>query len=126
MPLTICSPCFKQDKINDAVKFCKKCQESLCDTCERSHPRGWIFTHTIINIQECVSQQLPTETCKIHSKMPVEFYCTTHKEVGCKECKRVKHGLVFFIYIIIKRLNNALLANTIFERGGNWFQYFIF
>ena len=122
MSLSICLPCFKQDKINAAVKHCRKCKESLCDTCERSHPRNMLlFKHDMINIPECVSQQLPTETCKIHSNMPVEVYCTAHKQVGCKECKRVKHGLVLFhIYIkyIITHLNNALLANTVFGRGN--------
>ncbi|XP_053383729.1 uncharacterized protein LOC128549959 [Mercenaria mercenaria] len=119
----LCSPCNKQDKNSEAVKFCVDCQEYLCVTCVKSHNSFSVLAgHTLVerskfgNASRTDSKELPsvpTERCKVHSLKLVDMFCADHDTVGCHVCFTINHKPCQDIHYIPEYVETTKQAESI-------------
>ena len=88
-----CDPCFRIDNTSDkqAAKYCVDCEDKLCFDCIRAHKGSKAsFNHHIIHLD--VAYSLPEESiaskriCKRHSDFIMDFFCTFHDTLCCRNC----------------------------------------
>ncbi|XP_063418501.1 E3 ubiquitin-protein ligase TRIM22-like [Mytilus trossulus] len=88
-----CGPCMFVDVTKDAERWCTKCEEGLCDDCEKAHRKSKASrNHQLISIEdyrkiEHVSISL---VCEHHGEN-MEWFCKSHDEVLCVVCVPSKH-----------------------------------
>ncbi|XP_053383614.1 uncharacterized protein LOC128549895 [Mercenaria mercenaria] len=119
----LCSPCNKQDKNSEAVKYCVNCQEYLCVTCVKSHNSFSVLAgHTLVerskfgNASRTDSKELPsvpTERCKVHSLKLVDMFCADHDTVGCNVCFTINHKPCQDIHYIPEYVETTKQAESI-------------
>ena len=88
-----CDPCFRIDNTSDkqAAKYCVDCEDKLCFDCIRAHKGNKAsVNHHIIDLR--VAYSLPEESiaskriCTRHSDFIMDFFCTFHDTLCCRNC----------------------------------------
>ncbi|XP_030835828.1 E3 ubiquitin-protein ligase TRIM36-like [Strongylocentrotus purpuratus] len=89
-----CTACkFQQD----AVSFCKTCNNYMCDGCLDSHQRLTVFFegHEIVSIQDIINGKVSigqlSEKCCIHKQENKDMFCEDCKVHVCHKCVIVGH-----------------------------------
>ena len=91
-----CFPCGREGRTVEATKFCKDCDEFLCEKCVHDH-RKFVVTRdhkitikpTVINSNKQKSQL--AERCMNHEGKILELFCSDHDEICCSVCVAVAH-----------------------------------
>lgn len=103
-----CVPCGRNNKSNQADKYCVQCQEYFCTRCIEMHKNFTLLVHHSLieitarsqipaSVEEKESTdivgkdgydvlQVPTERCSKHPAKVVDMYCRAHDIVGCSVC----------------------------------------
>ena len=92
--LNECSPCKSIGKSKEAQSFCVDCNEYFCEVCQPCHSRMKLTRdHRIIIIQNITQSRLFSKSisCSCKQFYELDFYCKTHENIICQECKIAKH-----------------------------------
>lgn len=112
----ICQPCEQAKKHMSARKFCRQCQEFLCETCSEFHKRSKALkSHILINASQdyydpdTKLSNSPTIKCSVHTAEVVNFLCPAHNVTTCSVCAVLDHKpcKVSFIPDISRNYNNS-------------------
>ncbi|KAL4224455.1 hypothetical protein ACF0H5_017907 [Mactra antiquata] len=96
----ICTPCERENKTFEAVKYCVECKDYCCQSCVDSHKKySALIGHSFLDVgqgkqpgkQSTSLPEFPTERCSIHNGKIVDMYCETHGTVGCYACIAKDH-----------------------------------
>ena len=101
-----CTPCGKNNIVEEAERYCIQCREYFCISCFKDHNKFAIMqTHQILDKAEMAAQeqqQTPmgpqqttmvlTKKCQEHHGNTIDTYCPVHQAVGCGTCIALKHG----------------------------------
>lgn len=91
-----CSPCSREGRTVEATKFCKDCDEFLCEKCVHDHRKFVVTRDHKITIKPTVlpsSKQRSqlAEKCTNHEGKVLELFCSDHDELCCSVCVAVAH-----------------------------------
>ncbi|XP_052778900.1 protein wech-like [Mya arenaria] len=92
---TYCQPCAGDGNKFLPEAFCPVCKEFLCSNCARVH-RNQKITKTHV-LQENSNMPSPnhvaesedekyTETCKLHAREFIKYFCPNHEDLLCGDC----------------------------------------
>ncbi|KAL4224211.1 hypothetical protein ACF0H5_017664 [Mactra antiquata] len=97
----ICTPCDRENKTFEAVKYCVECKDYCCQSCIDIHKKySTLIGHSFLDVglgnqpgnQSTSLPEFPTERCSIHKGKIVDMYCETHGTVGCYACIAKDHN----------------------------------
>ena len=91
-----CSPCSREGRSVEATKFCKDCDEFLCEKCVHDHRKFVVTRDHKITIKPTVvasprQKSKLTEKCTNHEGKVIELFCSDHDELCCSVCVAVAH-----------------------------------
>ncbi|XP_052782126.1 uncharacterized protein LOC128218489 [Mya arenaria] len=92
--VTYCQPCAEDGKKILPEAFCPVCKEFLCSTCARVHRNQKITkSHALQNknimppsFREESEDEKFIETCQLHPKEFIKYYCPSHDALLCGDC----------------------------------------
>lgn len=96
----ICTPCAENSESKEAQKFCKDCEQSLCEECLQQHNKfSKMRSHVVIDISEQASNSQDKLAgtkqmilkCVEHQGNDLIKFCENHDEVCCQICINLKH-----------------------------------
>ncbi|VDH97273.1 Hypothetical predicted protein [Mytilus galloprovincialis] len=88
-----CGPCSFDEVTKDAARWCTKCEEGLCDDCEKAHKRSKSTrNHQVISIEDYrkIENISIFQICNQLGEN-LEWFCKSHDEVLCVVCVPSKH-----------------------------------
>ncbi|XP_053374260.1 uncharacterized protein LOC128546885 [Mercenaria mercenaria] len=96
----LCTPCVREDKNVDAVKYCVECNENFCRSCLRQHIKHFSSVsqhHKLLNRDEMPEwlSAPPKEVenkCTRHPENQLDSYCADHDLVCCGACVVIEHS----------------------------------
>ncbi|XP_074540409.1 uncharacterized protein trim33l isoform X2 [Halichoeres trimaculatus] len=85
-----------------ACSWCMNCNEALCLPCVAAHRRVTVTrTHQILDQPPAGAVvTLPTKFCRLHPCEPLKLYCSTCKELTCRDCQLSSHRSHRYLFII--------------------------
>ena len=91
-----CPPCTREGRTVEATKFCKDCDEFLCEKCVHDHRKFVVTRDHKITIKPTVippmKQKLQlAEKCTNHEGKIFELFCSDHDELCCSVCVAIAH-----------------------------------
>ncbi|XP_071150326.1 uncharacterized protein [Mytilus edulis] len=89
----LCGPCCFDDVQKNAGRWCTKCEEGLCEDCEKVHRRiKSSRNHKVITIEDYrkIEHISISQVCEHHGEN-LEWFCKSHDEVLCVMCVPSKH-----------------------------------
>lgn len=108
----LCQPCEEGSKRIKATRYCKECQQNICNDCVEQHNRfnsmkGHTFVELDIaddlqsssSVEEVTESNSPTLKCHNHKDKILEFYCPTHHATSCSVCAVLIHKKCKLDYI---------------------------
>ncbi|XP_052781164.1 uncharacterized protein LOC128217807 isoform X2 [Mya arenaria] len=92
--LTYCQPCAEDGKKILPEAFCPVCKEFLCSNCARVHRNQKITKSHALQDKDSMPSSFHeesedekfTETCQIHAKEFIKYYCSRHDALLCGDC----------------------------------------
>ncbi|XP_076108918.1 uncharacterized protein LOC143076912 isoform X2 [Mytilus galloprovincialis] len=92
-PNKCCGICSRRRRSTEAVMYCTDCEDALCADCEDFHGSMKTFdTHHIIDINVFKGEPfIINKSCKVHTDMVLEYYCTDHDILCCRSCMASAH-----------------------------------
>ncbi|CAG2230667.1 unnamed protein product [Mytilus edulis] len=81
------------DVTKDAGRWCTRCEEGLCDDCEKAHRKSKSSrNHQVISIEDYrkIEHVSISQVCEHHGEN-LEWFCKSHDEVLCVVCVPSKH-----------------------------------
>lgn len=96
-PTVMCQPCSNDGDSALAVAYCEYCAEYFCSGCVKCHRKQTISKNHSILDGDKMPRNLANnsnyckELCTKHTNESVKFYCPTHDEVGCADCRVLEH-----------------------------------
>lgn len=100
----LCQPCEEGSKRIKATRYCKECQQNICNDCAEQHKRfNSMKDHTFIEFSKADDSQLPSSVeeetrsnsptikCQNHKDKVLEFYCPAHNVTSCSVCAVLIH-----------------------------------
>ncbi|VDI23219.1 Hypothetical predicted protein [Mytilus galloprovincialis] len=85
---SLCDSCYGESKQTTALKYCKNCEEHLCNDCADSHVRTKEFKSHDINP---LTISTVAKNCSDHLEMPIDYFCIHHDVLCCGKCVSSKH-----------------------------------
>lgn len=89
----LCGPCMFDDIMTDARRWCTHCGEGLCKDCEKVHRKSDLTkNHEIMPISDSheIEHVSISNICQHHGKN-LEWFCKTHDNCLCVDCKTSNH-----------------------------------
>ncbi|XP_063969373.1 E3 ubiquitin-protein ligase TRIM71-like [Lytechinus pictus] len=88
-----CTACKFQE---DAVSFCRTCNNYMCDKCIQCHQRLSLFEgHEIVSVEDVIEGKVSIghqcEKCSIHKQENKDMFCDDCKVRVCHKCVLVGH-----------------------------------
>ncbi|XP_053386616.1 uncharacterized protein LOC128550816 [Mercenaria mercenaria] len=85
----VCEQCEKDGIISTAEGFCVPCLDYMCTMCLRYHARN-LPKHILLD-KISMPQDFCLDTCRLHPRERIKFYCKTCKDVACLTCTADDH-----------------------------------
>ncbi|CAC5423979.1 unnamed protein product [Mytilus coruscus] len=92
-PNMYCGNCSRKSRSTKAVKYCTDCGDLLCTECLDVHGniQACAFHH-IIDINAVDGKVFNiSKSCRIHSDMVLEYFCSDHDALCCRSCMASAH-----------------------------------
>lgn len=104
-----CACC--DDKV-EAEHWCSDCTESLCEDCATIHCKTTLTKrHKVVRLQkvEGVSSSILriSDTCKVHERQKLTFFCKMHDQLLCAACLPESHKDCVDVITIDKASNGV-------------------
>lgn len=117
----MCGPCEEDSELIACHGFCSDCMDYLCIDCYKSHRKSKASKHhKLFTNDELLTKgvtkaksSLCNETCDVHKRELIKFYCADHKTLGCSDCIILEHRTCHLEYIPDK--SNGYSASEEFE-----------
>ncbi|XP_048244709.1 uncharacterized protein LOC124121278 isoform X4 [Haliotis rufescens] len=86
--------CIYEDDGNQAMCWCRECEEFLCEYCQNKHSSVKLFrNHPVHNFGDITPQNLENETnCNIHERYPLDLFDKSCNMCICSQCRRGEHA----------------------------------
>ncbi|XP_071085120.1 uncharacterized protein [Haliotis cracherodii] len=86
--------CTHEDDGNQAVCWCQRCEEFLCEYCQNMHSSFKLSrNHVVHNLGDITLQNLENGTnCSIHERYPLDLFDKSCNMCICSQCKRGEHA----------------------------------
>lgn len=101
MSMIVCSPCLRNDKTEDCIKYCLECNENLCRACFREHVKKFSTSehhHRLIGKDEMPGwligrrcSPVGNNKCSVHPGNDLGLVCKDHDVICCGACAVTVH-----------------------------------